>query len=92
MNETLTIDGAVYSKDKKILIKYLDEKHEERFYIPDFVEELGVGCFSDTDYTKHIFFGKNVKKIRKRALGDQFNFLIISFCIFTQFQLLHSKK
>ena len=72
MNETITIDGVIYSEDKKILIKYSDEKNKERFYIPDFVEEIGVGCFSDTNYTKHIFIGKNVKKIRERALGDQF--------------------
>lgn len=76
MNETITIDGVVYSADKRVLIKYPEEKHEERFYIPDFVEEIGVGCFADTNYTKHIFIGKNVKKICERALGDQFNFLI----------------
>ena len=72
MSNTITIDGVIYSEDKKILIKYSDEKNKERFYIPDFVEEIGVGCFSDTNYTKHIFIGKNVKKIRERALGDQF--------------------
>ena len=72
MSETITIDGVIYSKDKRVLIKYSGEKHEERFYVPDFIEEIGGGCFSDTNYTKHIFIGKNVKKIRERALGDQF--------------------
>ena len=72
MNETITIDGVIYSENKRVLIKYLEEKHEERFYVPDFIEEIGVGCFSNTNYTKHIFIGKNVKKIRERALGDQF--------------------
>ena len=76
MSETITIDGVIYSEDKRVLIKYSDEKHEERFYVPDFIEEIGAGCFSDTNYTKHIFIGKNVKKIRKRALGDQFKFVI----------------
>ena len=76
MSETITIDGVIYSEDKRVLIKYLEEKHEERFYVPDFVEEIGAGCFSDTNYTKHIFIGKNVKKIRERALGDQFKFVI----------------
>ena len=76
MNETITIDGVIYSEDKRVLIKYPEDKHEERFYVPDFIEEIGVGCFSDTNYTKYIFIGKNVKKIRERALGDQFNFVI----------------
>ena len=76
MSETITIDGVVYSEDKKTLIKYSEEKKEERFYIPDFVEEIGVGCFSDTDYTRYIIIGKNVRKICDRALGDQFKFVI----------------
>ena len=76
MSETITIDGVVYSEDKKTLIKYSEEKKEERFYIPDFVEEIGVVCFSDTDYTRYIIIGKNVRKICDRALGDQFKFVI----------------
>jgi hypothetical protein len=76
MSETITIDGVVYSEDKKTLMKYSEEKKEERFYIPDFVEEIGVGCFSDTDYTRYIIIGKNVRKICDRALGDQFKFVI----------------
>ncbi len=62
MNDTLTIDGVIYSADKKVLMKYPEDKADERFYIPDFVEEIGKGCFADTNYLKHIIIGKNVKK------------------------------
>ena len=68
MNDTITIDGVIYSQDKKVLIKYPEEKQEEVFYTPDFVEELGEGCFSDNESVKNIFIGKNVKKIGDRAL------------------------
>lgn len=76
MSDIITIDGVVYSADKKILIKYPEDKTEECFYIPDFVEEIGKGCFADTNCLKHIIIGKNVKKVGSRALGDQFKFVI----------------
>ena len=74
--KTIVIDGVVYSEDKRVLIKYPEDSSEERFFIPDFVEELGVSCFAHTKNTKHIFISKNVKKIGNRALGDQFCFVI----------------
>ena len=76
MNDTITIDGVVYSADKKVLIKYPEDKVDERFFVPEFVEEIGASCFADTQYTKHIYIGKNVKKIGNCALGHQFNFII----------------
>ena len=42
MSETITIDDVIYSADKRVLIKYPKDKPEERFYVPDFVEELNV--------------------------------------------------
>ena len=73
MNDTITIDGVIYSGDKKIFIKYPEEKQEETFHVPDFVEELGAGCFSDTEKIKTIFIGEKVRKIGKRAF-DCHNF------------------
>lgn len=76
MSDTITIDGVIYSADKKVLIKYPENKADERFYIPDFVEEIGNSCFADVQYTKYIFIGKNVKKIGNCSLGHQFNSII----------------
>ena len=76
MNDTITIDGVVYSEDKKVLIKCPEESQEKTFYIPDSVEELGDGCFSNNEKIKNVFIGKNVKKIGNCALGHQFNFTI----------------
>ena len=69
MNDTITINGVVYSADKKILIKYPEEKQEATFHVPDFVEELGAGCFSDNEYIKNIFIGEKVRKIGERAFA-----------------------
>ena len=63
----IVIDGVVYSADKRILMKYPADKAGECFYIPDFVEELGDGCFASVDNVKHIIIGKNVKKIGRRG-------------------------
>ena len=73
MNDTITIDGVIYSGDKKVLIKYPEEKQEETFHVPDFVEELGAGCFSDNEKIKNIFIGEKVRKIGERAF-DCHNF------------------
>ena len=73
MNDTITIDGVIYSGDKKIFIKYPEEKQEETFHVPDFVEELGAGCFSDNEKIKNIFIGEKVRKIGERAF-DCYNF------------------
>ena len=69
MNDTITIDGVVYSADKKVLIKYPEENQEKTFYIPDFVEEIGGNCFVDNSTVEYIFIGNNVKKIGARAFG-----------------------
>ena len=69
MNDTITIDGVIYSADKKVLIKYPEENQEKTFYIPDFVEEIGSDCFIDSSTVEYIFIGNNVKKIGARAFG-----------------------
>lgn len=69
MNDTLTIDGVVYSADKKGLVKYPEESQEKTFYVPDFVEEIGGDCFVDNSTVEYIFIGNNVKKIGARAFG-----------------------
>lgn len=74
--DEIIIDGVIYSADKRVLIKYPKDMSEERFYVPDFVEELGDGCFSEASCLKHIIIGKNVKKIGNRALGDAMAFTV----------------
>ena len=69
MNDTITIDGVIYSADKKVLIKYPEESQEKTFYVPDFVEEIGEDCFVDNSTVEYIFIGNNVKKIGARAFG-----------------------
>ena len=76
MNDTITLDGVIYSADKKVLIKYPEESQEKTFYVPDFVEELGESCFENIEYAKDIYIGKNVKKVGRCALGNAFNFKI----------------
>ena len=48
MSDTMTIDGVVYSADKKVLIKYPEDKADEAFYIPESVEEIGEDSFAET--------------------------------------------
>ena len=72
MNDTLTIDGVVYSADKKVLIKYPEESQEKTFYVPDFVEEIGDDCFVDNSTVEYIFIGNNVKIIKPESTSPYF--------------------
>ena len=73
---TVVIDGVVYSADKKVLIKYPNDKNETVFRIPDFVEEIAEECFMDVKPPKKVYMGNNVKKICNNAIGDQCTFCI----------------
>jgi hypothetical protein len=68
--KTIVIDGVIYSEDKKVLIKYPKDKKEEKFFIPNFVEELGNKCFSEVENKINIYIGSNVKKLHNGAFEN----------------------
>ena len=65
--KTIVIDGVVYSEDKKVLIKYPKDKKEEKFFVPNFVEEIGYTCFSEVENKINIYIGNNLKKLHNCA-------------------------
>lgn len=55
-----SIDGIVFSKDKKSLLVYPVNRKDETYTIPDHVIDIMNANFDSSKYLKHIVLGKNV--------------------------------
>ena len=64
-----TIDGNLYSKDGKSLIRYATGKKEENFIIPQGVTEIGEYSFCKSPYITNIVIGNDVKIIGSYAFA-----------------------
>ena len=65
-----SIDGNLYSKDGKVLIRYAPGKREESFKILPCVETLGSDAFYDCKSLKRVPIPGSVKRIEYRAFYD----------------------
>ena len=63
----MTIDGVIYSKDKRKLIRYSRGKKEESFTIPEEVEEIGSYAFVHCYYLTDVTISKKVNMIQDNA-------------------------
>lgn len=63
----MTIDGVIYSKDKRKLIRYSVEKKEESFTIPKEVEEIGSYAFVYCKYLTEVKMHEKVNMIQDNA-------------------------
>ena len=59
-----SIDGVLYSKDKKVLVEYPGGRTEETYEIPEGTEKVGDGAFMELlENPKKIVVAKTVKEI-----------------------------
>lgn len=58
-----SIDGNLYSKDEKTLIKYAAGKKETEFIIPDSVTDIAIDGFAGAESLTSLTIGNNVKYI-----------------------------
>ena len=65
-----SIDGNLYSKDGKELIRYAPGKQEKAFIIPPCVETIGTRAFTCCKYIKEITIPESVKVIDRDAFSD----------------------
>lgn len=68
--EYKSIDGVVYSKDGKTLIKYPNGKTNSRFTIPADVEKICSYAFRKVMHLTSLTFNTNIKEIEQSALGE----------------------
>lgn len=70
-----SLDGVLYSKDKRTLIHYPNEKKDKIFIVPDYV--INIENF-ENKYLEEIIVGSNVVKIFSSAcIGKQFKKIIL---------------
>lgn len=64
-----TIDGNLYTKNGKTLLRYAGGKEEESFVIPKKVRNIGDYAFCNSQNLKNIEFHNNIKKIGEGAFS-----------------------
>lgn len=65
----MSIDGNLYSKDGKTLIRYALGKKETSFVIPDFVTTVGLGAFEDCVNLEYIEMSDSVTSLGSQAFS-----------------------
>ena len=58
-----TIDGHLYSKDGKCLIKYATGKEEKEFALPKSISEIASGAFSYSSYLTTVYLHNNITTV-----------------------------
>lgn len=62
------LDGNLYSKDGKTLVKYLSAKNERSFSIPDSVETISEYAFERCGVLAFLRIGKGLKKLNSLSI------------------------
>lgn len=68
--ELCSVDGVLYSKDLKTLIKYPDLKSNDSFIVPSSVENISAYVFYRAENLQNLTINNNVKEINHSALSD----------------------
>lgn len=70
-NEKYTsIEGCIYTKDKREFVRCPTGCKKETFYINDWVEIIGKSAFRRVKGIKNVYVGKGVRKIESDAFND----------------------
>lgn len=65
-----SINGNLYSKDGKTLIRYASAKKEESFSVPDGVKKISALAFADSTNLKTIYIPNSVNELGNRAFSN----------------------
>ncbi|MCQ2973294.1 MAG: leucine-rich repeat domain-containing protein [Bacteroidales bacterium] len=66
----VSIDGIIYSADKKKLICYLPTRTEKEYKVEDFVEIIGCGAFSDCENLEKLIIPDSVTTIEDEVANS----------------------
>ena len=66
-NGYVIVDGSVYSKDKKVLIRFVDRQKTKRVVIPHGTEVIGERAFADCNFIEEIVVSDTVTTISDGA-------------------------
>lgn len=66
-----SMDGILYTKDCKTLVRYPPGRKESSFIIPHFVERIGCLAFSDCIYLERVQIPESVEIIEHFAFGGE---------------------
>ena len=64
-----SVDGVLYSKDKKWLYTYPSSKRDEEFVVPQSVEHISDKAFYQTKYLKKVVLHNNIDYVKKNEYG-----------------------
>ena len=61
-----SLDGVLYSKDGKTLIRYCTGRDAEEFIVPDHVEAIGFCAFSGCNFLKKVTLNDEIKDLKEQ--------------------------
>ncbi len=64
------VDGNLYTKNEKLLLKYAPDKENASFIIPNNVTRIGFGAFKNCKNLTSVVIGENVEVIGTFAFSD----------------------
>jgi len=64
-----SVDGVLYNKDKTVIIRCPSNYPNETFVIPNTVEKIAYGCFSNVKALKSVIMSNSVKEIDENAFA-----------------------
>ena len=64
-----SIEGVLYTKDMKLLIRYPEERIGDEYVVPDGVERIGECAFHHCSFLKRVILPNSIKSIEKDAFA-----------------------
>lgn len=64
-----SIEGVLYTKDMKLLIRYPEERIGDEYAVPDGVERIGECAFHHCSFLKRVILPNSIKSIEKDAFA-----------------------
>ncbi len=72
------VDGVVYTKDMKTLVKYPENKQDKEFVVPDTVENIADKAFHCVKNLEKVTLGKNTKKLGEASFAECKNLKVLN--------------
>ena len=69
-----TVDGVLFTKDRRTLLLYLGGLRQKSYSVPDGTEKIAYGAFSERDHLEKIFIPASVREIE----SDNISFMLMT--------------
>ena len=83
-SQNIVVDGVTFSSDRSILIKYPEDKVDEKYIVPEGTVVIGKEAFNGTKYLKELSLPLSLNIIEDYAFTLCYNLSIVTWKHFPQ--------